>query len=137
MRGNGGEDDGGKKEVLLSLILRSGVILSAAFIIFGLILMLLTGHSGYGAGFDIAKLLYYDESKTPHRFYPTNLKTILNGLLSLKPFAVIDLGLIILIATPVLRVGMSILIFAIEGDKKYVAITTMVLTILILSILVA
>jgi len=125
----------GRKEVALSLILRSGVISSAAIIILGLILMLLTGHSGYGAGFDIARLLYYDESKIPHRFYPTDLQTILSGLLSLKPFAVIDLGLIILITTPVLRVGMSILLFGIEGDKKYVAITSFVFAILILSIL--
>ncbi len=136
MGSNGrGEDVGRRKEVVLSLVLRWGVVSSAAIIILGLILMILTGHSGYGAGFDIDRLLYFDESKIPHRFYPTNLKTILNGLLSLKPFSIIELGLIILIATPILRVGMSILLFGIEGDKKYVAITILVLIILILSIL--
>ncbi len=97
--------------------------------------MILTERSGYGAGFEITKLLYYDESKVPHRFYPTNLQTILDGLFSLKPFAIIDLGLIMLIAIPILRVGMSIILFLIEEDKKYVIITTLVLIILILSIL--
>ncbi|GBC75175.1 hypothetical protein HRbin06_00489 [archaeon HR06] len=130
------EDTSYRKEVMLSLVLRLGVISSVAIIILGVILMILTGHSGYGAGFDIAKLLYYDESKIPHRFYPTNLQTILNGLLSLKPFAIIDFGLIVLIATPILRVGMSIILFGIEGDKKYIIITSLVFTILILSILI-
>lgn len=125
-----------RKEEVLSLVLRWGVIVSAAIIIAGLALLIISRHSGYGASFDIVKLLYFDESKTPHGFYPTNLQTVLNDVLSLKPFAIIDLGLIILIATPVLRVGMSILLFWLEGDRRYVAITTLVLTVLILSILV-
>ncbi|MEM3427935.1 MAG: DUF1634 domain-containing protein [Nitrososphaerales archaeon] len=131
-----GEDASGRKEVVLSLILQLGVMSSAAIIILGVILMILTGHSGYGAGFETARLLYFDESKVPHRFYPTDFWTILSGLLSLKPFAIIDLGIVMLVATPILRVGMSILLFAIEGDKKYVVITSLVFAILILSILV-
>lgn len=135
MSGRREEDAGSRKEVVLSLILRSGVISSAAIIIVGLILMLLTGHSGYGAGFDISKILYYDGGNVSHGFYPTDLQTVLSGLLALKPFALIDLGLVILIATPVMRVAMSTFLFAVEGDWKFVAITAFVLTILILSIL--
>ncbi|MEM2211161.1 MAG: DUF1634 domain-containing protein [Nitrososphaerales archaeon] len=135
MDSNKEENVGNRKEVILSLLLRWGVVSSAIIITLGLILMILTERSGYGAGFEITKLLYYDESKVPHRFYPTNLQTILDGLFSLKPFAIIDLGLIMLIAIPILRVGMSIILFLIEEDKKYVIITTLVLIILILSIL--
>jgi len=42
-------------------------------------------------------------------------------------------GLVLLIATPVLRVAVSIVAFAIEKDRVYVAITSLVLALLILS----
>ncbi|MBI2183924.1 MAG: DUF1634 domain-containing protein [Thaumarchaeota archaeon] len=124
----------GRSELALSLVLRWGVISSAAVIVLGVLLMIFTGNSGYGAGLDMGRLLFYDESNLPHRFYPTDLQTILSGLLSLKPFAVIDLGLVMLVGTPVMRVGISILLFGLEGDRKYVAITTLVFLILIIGV---
>ena len=42
-------------------------------------------------------------------------------------------GLLLLIATPVLRVMVSIIAFALEKDRVYVAITSLVLALLILS----
>ena len=45
-------------------------------------------------------------------------------------------GLFLLILTPVLRVVASIVAFAKEGDKLYVAITTLVLIILIVAMFV-
>jgi uncharacterized membrane protein len=44
--------------------------------------------------------------------------------------AIITLGLIVLIATPVLRVAVSIVAFAIERDWTFVVITTLVLALL-------
>lgn len=46
----------------------------------------------------------------------------------------IQLGLLILIATPVFRVGLSLYVFARTGDRIYVMITSIVLTILIYSL---
>ena len=43
------------------------------------------------------------------------------------------LGLLLLIATPVARVAFSIVAFALEGDRLYVAITAVVLALLVLS----
>ena len=57
------------------------------------------------------------------------------GLLALHPQAFIALGLVLLIATPVVRVAVSIVSFALERDRKYVVITCIVLTILLLSII--
>jgi uncharacterized membrane protein len=45
--------------------------------------------------------------------------------------AIITAGLLVLIATPVARVAFSIVIFAREGDRIYVAITSTVLLILL------
>jgi uncharacterized membrane protein len=51
----------------------------------------------------------------------------------LQPQAVITLGLLLLIATPVLRVAVSVVAFALEHDRRYVIITLIVMTILIIS----
>lgn len=130
----GSDDSGHGIEVVLSLVLRWGVIASAIVILLGVVLMITSGESGYGAGFDIVKLLQYN-SEVAEMLYPTNLQTILSGLLSLKSFAVIDLGLVMLIATPIMRVAMAAVIFGIERDKKYVVIASLVLAILLLGIL--
>ena len=55
----------------------------------------------------------------------------------LDPLALIQLGLFLLIATPVARVILSVAAFAVERDRVYVAITTLVLGILLYSIATA
>jgi uncharacterized protein len=47
---------------------------------------------------------------------------------------VIQLGLLLLIATPVARVVLSIGIFALQRDRRYVLITLVVLTVLLYSV---
>ena len=44
------------------------------------------------------------------------------------------LGILILIATPILRVSLSVLYFGIEGDRKYVTITLVVLVMLLFAL---
>ncbi len=65
--------------------------------------------------------------------FPQTPSQIIEGLLILRPQALIILGLLILIATPVLRVAVSIIAFAFERDWKYVIITSLVLAILLFS----
>ena len=48
--------------------------------------------------------------------------------------AIIEIGLLLLIATPVLRVAFSLVAFALEKDRLYVALTLIVLVILLLSL---
>jgi uncharacterized membrane protein len=47
---------------------------------------------------------------------------------------VIQLGLILLIATPVARVALSLLAFAVQKDKMYVVVTAIVLGLLVYSL---
>lgn len=104
-----------KIELIIGQVLRIGVILSAIVILVGIIQILITGNSGYvGAA------------------YPTTPISILLGLASFKPFAVLMTGLFLLILTPVLRVIVSIYAFAVEKDYLYVWITTFVLIILLI-----
>ena len=51
----------------------------------------------------------------------------------MHPQSIIALGLLLLIATPILRVAVSIIAFALERDYRFVVITAIVLVILILS----
>ena len=51
------------------------------------------------------------------------------------PLTVIQIGLLILIATPVARVVFSVAAFELEGDRKYVGITLVVLAILAYSLI--
>ncbi|MFD0896754.1 DUF1634 domain-containing protein [Loigolactobacillus binensis] len=101
-------------EKSIGVILQIGVIVSAIIIGIGLLLLLFTGHSGY-----------------PAATFPAHFSTIFRGVIQLKPFAIIMLGLFCLILTPVLRVVVSIYAFAKEHDHLYVIITTVVLIILL------
>ena len=68
--------------------------------------------------------------------FPNTLGDVLNGVLALRPYAIIALGLVILIAIPVLRVAVSVIAFAVERDWLYVLITSFVLLILLLSFVI-
>jgi uncharacterized membrane protein len=59
--------------------------------------------------------------------------TIVSGL-SGNPSGLVYLAVAVLIATPVLRVALSTLYFAYEGDKKYVLITVTVLAMLLFAL---
>jgi uncharacterized membrane protein len=61
------------------------------------------------------------------------LTGLVSGVVSGSPASVLQLGLIVLLATPVARVLASVILFAAEGDRKYVAITLFVLCVLIVS----
>jgi uncharacterized membrane protein len=58
------------------------------------------------------------------------------ALLRGSPAAFLSLGLLVLLATPVLRVAGALVIFALERDRRYVLVTAAVLAIMALSVLV-
>jgi uncharacterized membrane protein len=51
-----------------------------------------------------------------------------------RPIAIAQLGLLVLVATPVVRVLASVVGFALEGDRLYASITLGVLAILLISL---
>jgi uncharacterized membrane protein len=59
---------------------------------------------------------------------------ILRGAAALHPDAIVQLGLVLLIATPVARVAMSLVAFVLQRDRVYVVVTTIVLAVLIFSL---
>jgi len=59
---------------------------------------------------------------------------IVRGAVALRPDAVVQLGLVLLIATPVARVAMSLVAFILQRDRVYVVVTAIVLALLIFSL---
>jgi uncharacterized membrane protein len=73
-----------------------------------------------------------------HRQVPTNVPGFLEALrrtAALRPSGFLTLGLLVLVATPILRVIGSTLAFLYERDWRYAAITVFVLVVVSLSLL--
>jgi uncharacterized membrane protein len=106
---------------VIGWILRGGAMLSAAIVLFGLLLLLLRPG---------------DLAETSLQVFPHTLNQVLTGLLVSQPQAVIAAGLLLLLATPVMTVTTAAVTFALERDRRYVVIALVVLTILITSFLI-
>jgi uncharacterized membrane protein len=60
---------------------------------------------------------------------------IVRGAISLRARSIIQFGLLLLIATPILRVAFSLAGFTLERDRVYVVITAIVLAVLLYSLI--
>lgn len=110
-------------ESWISTVLLTGVLLSAVLICFGAVLYLRNGatiHPDY---------THFQSANPALR----SLSDVVHGTMSVKAEFVIQLGLLLLIATPVIRVAFCIVGFAQQRDRLYVAISAVVLGILIYS----
>lgn len=59
---------------------------------------------------------------------------ILSGAAAFRPSEIIQLGALLLIATPILRIAFSLVGFVLEKDKLYIGITLLVLLVMMTSI---
>ena len=113
-----------KIEDIIGNLLRIGVGTAAAVVLVGAAAYLVRhgfGHANYRV----------------FRGEPSDLRTlrgIVRAALGLHARGIIQLGLVLLIATPVARVAFSVFAFAVERDRMYMVFTLMVLGILILSL---
>ncbi|MBZ5516001.1 MAG: DUF1634 domain-containing protein [Acidobacteriia bacterium] len=111
-------------EVIIGTLLRAGVVAAAVVVLAGAAVYLVR----HGAA-------------APHyavfQGEPTDLRTpsgILADAATLQGRGIIQLGLLILLATPVARVAFSVFAFAMERDSLYVVVTLIVLAVLVLSL---
>jgi uncharacterized membrane protein len=111
-------------EGIIGTLLQVGVLLSGALVVTGGVIYLIRHGS------------------EPPRYgtfagEPSELRT-LSGIvayaLSMHGRGIIQLGLLFLIATPVARVAISAVAFALERDWLYVAVTSVVLAVLLFSL---
>jgi uncharacterized membrane protein len=115
-------------EKAISRVLRVGVTTSLVLVTAGTLLSFLR-RGGYGdQPGEVARLV------GPGGAFPRTAGWLIGGLLHLDGAAVIVAGLVLLIATPVFRVAVSIVAFARERDRPFVVITAIVLGLLLLSL---
>jgi uncharacterized membrane protein len=111
-------------EHFLGSLLRVGVLIAAAVVIVGGVIYL-TRH-----GHETPDYHTFHEQPSP--LY--NPRGIVEWALAFRGRGIIQLGLLLLIATPVARVVFSALGFARERDWTYVAFTLFVLAVLLYSL---
>lgn len=112
-------------EHILGYLLRVGVSIAALVVSIGGVLYLLH----YGATFPDYQLF---------RGEPADVRSvsgIISDILSLRSRGLIQFGLLLLIATPVARVGLSLFAFARQHDWTYVVVTLIVFALLLYSLL--
>ncbi|RYE26104.1 MAG: DUF1634 domain-containing protein [Sphingobacteriales bacterium] len=112
-------------QLIIGTLLRYGVLTSLAITLIGGIFYL--AHHSMGT------VPNYHEFLGAHSDY-TTMSSVLNGVLQFNVKEVIQFGVIILIATPILRVAMSLVAFALEKDRLYIIITLIVLGIITTSL---
>jgi uncharacterized membrane protein len=112
-------------ERMVSVLLRTGVLLSGAVVLAGGIYFLVR----HGA--DRADVHRFVGEPATDRL----LNEIVAGAIALRPRSFIQTGILVLIATPILRVALSLVGFAMERDHAYVWITFIVLCTLLFSLI--
>lgn len=111
----------------ISRLLRGGVLVSMSVVVVGLLLSFVrhphyvTSHAALGT------------LTAANGSYPNDARDVATMISEGKGQGLVMLGLLLLIATPVARVAFSIVAFALEGDRLYVAITIVVLLLLLAS----
>ena len=110
--------------VLVSSMLRYGVLLASLVIVGGLVFLLI--QVGPRAFVSMPRTSISESTDL------TSIRAVVRELLPPEPEAVIEAGILLLIVTPVLTVGATAIAFAMERDWQYVAITTFVFAMLLL-----
>jgi len=111
-------------EVILGNLLRIGVIIAGTVVIVGAILFLVR-HGSEIPGYHIFK---------PGGFNFSDFQSLFRGIIALRSVSIMELGILLLIAIPVLRVLFSVFAFIYEKDYMYVVFTIIVLLVLIFSL---
>ncbi|MFN8439683.1 MAG: DUF1634 domain-containing protein [Caldilineaceae bacterium] len=108
----------------LGTLLRSGVILSAVVVLIGGLIFVYK----YGTNQPNYEIFHGEPEVL------RNVPGILGNAWTLHSRGLIQLGLLLLIGTPIARVLFSVVAFALQRDHTYVLITLIVLAILLYSL---
>jgi uncharacterized membrane protein len=109
-------------EKIVGKLLRFGVITASLVVLLGGILFLVQNGTQGRPDYHIFKGEKNDF---------ITFDGIFMGLFTLKPMAIIQFGVLLLIITPIMRIVFSLFAFILEMDKLYVIITLIVLAVIL------
>jgi uncharacterized membrane protein len=113
-------------ELLLSRLLRGGVVLSVGLILLGSAIDFARHAADWSSPQALAAWLAAPEARR-------NLAGIARGAVTFDGGALVMLGLLTLIATPVLRVAASVFAFAQQKAVDFIVMTSVVLVLLLVA----
>lgn len=114
-------------ELIISRVLRAGVVTSLVVIVVGMA-MAFAGHASLLHSATVERKLTSGNAR-----FARSPSTMLAELRAGEGRGVVSLGLVILLLTPVVRVGVSIVTFLYQHDRAFVGVTCFVLAILVAS----
>lgn len=114
-------------ELVISNLLRAGVLASLALVVLGTVLTFIHHPDYFASPADLSRLVQ------PGAAFPHSLGDVMDGIRRLRGQAIVMTGLLLLITTPVMRVAVSIFAFIYQRDRVFTFITAMVLSLLLLS----
>lgn len=117
--------DDRRLESQIGTLLRAGVLTAAAIVTVGGVFYLVQHHT------EPAHYGTFQEERSDLR----TVTGITGSALHLRSLGLIQLGVLLLIATPVARVVFAVAGFALERDRLYVIVSIIVLAILVFSLL--
>lgn len=123
MSGTPGQTDDSALDAKIGMLLQVGVLSSAVVVLIGAV-MYLVQQGG-------SRVDYGHFHGAPDSL--NTLGGIFQGVLHGHPLAIVQLGMLMLIATPIARVVFSVIAFLAERDYLYVAISVIVLAVLLYS----
>jgi uncharacterized membrane protein len=113
-------------EQLIGRLLQVGVLLAALVVVVGGVLLLMQ----HGSEPVPAYAVFHGEPD-----FLTSIVAIGRGALAGNSAAIVQFGLLLLIATPIARVAFTLVAFALQRDRTYVGITMVVLALLLYGLL--
>ena len=112
-------------ELLIGRLLQGGVLLAAAVVLIGGVMLLVQ--------FGSATAAFHAFNGEPEQL--RSLGGIARAALGGDSRGIVQLGLVLLIVTPLARVALTLIAFAAQRDRIFVAITSLVLAILLYGLL--
>lgn len=123
----GSVDRIGRVELMVSYILRGGVILSFLIVLVGMILTF-HHHREYLSSRDVLATILNGRAGQPH-----SVSAVLASAKHWEGRGWILFGVLVLILTPVFRVVVALVAFAIEKDRHFIVLSAIVLILLLTS----
>jgi uncharacterized membrane protein len=119
-------------ESAVAVVLRIGVTLSSALLVVGTVITLVASSTSHQARRTVASLRA-GAAHPAGLAIARNVGDVVHGLGHLQGPDVVILGVAVLVLTPIVRVAVSLAVYAADRDGRYVAITAVVLAMLLAS----
>jgi uncharacterized membrane protein len=114
-------------ELVISVLLRVGVVVSLLVVVVGTVVSFVHHPAYLYSATDLGYLT------KPGGAVPHTIGEVLAGVRAGRGQAIVVAGLLLLVATPVLRVAVAIGAFVVQRDRVFALITAAVLALLLLS----